>query len=49
MIDMYRTAVKAAKEKKDGPLSGGFSIVRDLFYKQHKDQKKKKPIPRKTP
>ena len=42
MRDLYRMAVKAAKEKKDGPVSGGFSIVRDLFYKQHKDQKKKK-------
>lgn len=40
--DLYRSAVKRAKEKKDDAISGGFSIVRDLFYKQHKDQQKKK-------
>ena len=42
---MYRPAVRAAKEKSSDPISGGFSIVRDLFYKQHKDQKKKKAGP----
>lgn len=41
--DLYRNAIKQAKKKKDDEaISGGFSIVRDLFYKQHKDQQKKK-------
>jgi len=48
MINLYRAAVIAAKEKKDDPISGGFSIVRDLFYKQHKDQKKKADTPDKS-
>jgi hypothetical protein len=35
----YRRAVKMAKEKNDA-IGGGFDIVRKLFYKQHKKQKK---------
>ena len=35
----YRQAVRVAKEKSDA-MSGGFDIVRKLFWKQHKKQKK---------
>ena len=40
MHDHFRNIVRSAKKIK--PESGGFSIVRDLFYKQHKEQAKKK-------
>ncbi len=41
MNAIYRAAVIAAKEKDDA-ISGGFDIVRKLFYKQHGEQKKGK-------
>jgi len=39
---MYRMAVKVAKEKKNKPFTSGFGEVRELYYKQKKEQKKSK-------
>jgi len=40
MENTFRSAVKAAQEKKS-QISGGFDIMRKLFYKQHEEQKEK--------